>query len=68
MTEDFLHWRTSTHSGQAGTCVEVAQRRDGHVLVRNSNNRDSGTLSVGPTAMAAWVFACRAGDLDDLAI
>lgn len=66
MTENSLRWRKSTHSGSQSTCVEVARRGDGRVLVRNSNRPDAGTLAVGARAMGAWVAACRSGELDDL--
>lgn len=31
-----IHWRTSSFSGNNGTCVEVAALPDGHIAVRNS--------------------------------
>jgi hypothetical protein len=37
------------------------------VLVRNSNRSAAGTLSLSRLAVAAFVGACRAGELDDLA-
>lgn len=45
-------WRTSSHSGQDGNCVEVASDRPaGTVLVRDTRDRDGCTLQVSP---AAW--------------
>jgi hypothetical protein len=45
-----VDWRKSTHStGDGGQCVEVAG--DGSVLVRDTTNRDGGTLVF---SHAAW--------------
>jgi len=44
-------WRKSTYSdASGGQCVEVASK-DASVLVRDTTNRDSGTLSF---TSAAW--------------
>jgi hypothetical protein len=61
-----LRWRKSSYSATASTCVEVAQRPDGQVLVRNSNHPDAGTLTLTAEEMTAWVAGCRAGEFDDL--
>lgn len=61
-----IRWRVSSFSGQNGTCVAVAATDDG-VLVRNSNQPDRGTLAFPRDVMAAFVAACNAGELDDLA-
>jgi hypothetical protein len=66
MTDAPLMWRKSTFTADSGTCVEMAQRPDGHVLVRNSNHPDAGTLSFSPGELDAWLDACRAGACDDL--
>lgn len=58
-------WRVSSYSGSSGTCVEVADEGE-HVLVRNSQRPDAGTLSFTSSQMAAWVAGCKAGDFDDL--
>jgi hypothetical protein len=39
-----LNWRKSSYSGQANTCVEVADLPDGGRLVRDTKDRDGGTL------------------------
>ncbi|WP_229399031.1 DUF397 domain-containing protein [Micromonospora okii] len=45
-------WRKSTKSGNnQGNCVEVADNLPGVVLVRDTKDRDGGTLSFSP---AAW--------------
>jgi hypothetical protein len=59
-------WRISSYSTQNGSCVAVAGTPDG-VLLRNSVHPDRGTLRFDPAAMAAFVAACAAGELDDLA-
>lgn len=64
MTEP-LKWRKSAFSSNQGNCVEIAA--DGPtVLVRNSNRPAAGVLSLPRPAVAAFVAACRAGELDDL--
>jgi Domain of unknown function (DUF397) len=51
-----LSWRKSSHSGSSGgQCVEVAT--SGHVLVRDSKNRDGGRLAF--SAQAWREFAAR---------
>ncbi|MFJ6169321.1 DUF397 domain-containing protein [Micromonospora orduensis] len=49
-------WRKSTRSGSnGGDCVEVADNLPGVVLVRDTKNRDSGTLAFAPTAWRTFV-------------
>ena len=65
MTEP-TNWRISSFSGSNGSCVAVATTDD-RVLVRNSNAPDRGTIGLSRNAVAAFVAATRAGELDDLA-
>ncbi|WP_091302190.1 DUF397 domain-containing protein [Micromonospora halophytica] len=49
-------WRTSTRSSSnGGNCVEVADNLPGVVLVRDSKDRDGGTLTFTPAAWRAFV-------------
>ncbi|GAB2941215.1 hypothetical protein GCM10027280_32120 [Micromonospora polyrhachis] len=49
-------WRKSTRSGaNGGDCVEVADNLPGVVLVRDTKDRDGGTLAFGPAAWLAFV-------------
>ncbi|MGC5289564.1 DUF397 domain-containing protein [Micromonospora sp. DT231] len=49
-------WRTSTRSGgNGGSCVEVADNLPSVVLVRDTKDRDGGTLRVDPTAWKAFI-------------
>ncbi|WP_320068380.1 DUF397 domain-containing protein [Micromonospora sp. RTGN7] len=49
-------WRKSTKSGNnQGDCVEVADNLPGVVLVRDTKDRDGGTLSFSPTAWRGFV-------------
>ncbi|WP_320068402.1 DUF397 domain-containing protein [Micromonospora sp. RTGN7] len=49
-------WRKSTKSGgNGGNCVEVADNLPGVVLVRDTKDRDGGTLSFSPTAWRGFV-------------
>ena len=48
--------RKSTRSnGNGGACVEVADNLPGRVLVRDTKDRDGGTLTFEPAAWAAFV-------------
>ncbi|MEU1755109.1 DUF397 domain-containing protein [Micromonospora matsumotoense] len=50
-------WHKSIRSGSnGGDCVEVADNLPGRVLVRDSKDRTSGTLTFGPTAWSAFVL------------
>ncbi|MFI6761946.1 DUF397 domain-containing protein [Micromonospora sp. NPDC050417] len=49
-------WRKSTRSsGNGGNCVEVADNLPGRVLVRDTKDRDGGTLTFAPEAWRAFV-------------
>jgi Domain of unknown function (DUF397) len=54
-------WRTSSHSGTSGSCVEVAAL-DGHRAVRDSKNPTGPALIVTPTGWSAFTTALRAGE------
>jgi hypothetical protein len=54
-----MDWRKSSYSGaNGGSCVETASG-DGVVLVRDTTNRDGGTLAVSAQAWAAFVGTLR---------
>ncbi|MEV1145119.1 DUF397 domain-containing protein [Micromonospora sp. NPDC049799] len=49
-------WRTSTRSSSnGGNCVGVADNLPGVVLVRDTKDRDGGTLAFTPAAWRAFV-------------
>ncbi|WP_326560313.1 DUF397 domain-containing protein [Micromonospora sp. NBC_01796] len=53
-------WRKSTRSGNnGGSCVEVADNLPGRVLVRDTKDRDGGTLSFAPDAWRAFVSLAK---------
>ena len=53
-------WRKSSRStGNGGNCVEVADNLPGRVLVRDTKNRDGGTLTFAPTAWATFVHHAK---------
>jgi hypothetical protein len=51
-------WRKSTYSGgSSNACVEVAA--NGTVLVRDTTNRDGGTLTVTAAAWSTFTSAIK---------
>ncbi|MDG4804791.1 DUF397 domain-containing protein [Micromonospora sp. WMMD980] len=49
-------WRKSTKSGNnGGSCVEIADNLPGVVLVRDTKDRDGGTLTFGPASWRGFV-------------
>ncbi|MEW2443292.1 DUF397 domain-containing protein [Micromonospora marina] len=53
-------WRKSTKSGSnGGDCVEVADNLAGVVLVRDTKDRDGGTLAFEPAAWAGFVTLAK---------
>jgi uncharacterized protein DUF397 len=59
-------WRTSSFSGNNGTCVEVAALPDGRIAVRNSNQPEQGVVLFTRAEMEAWIHGVKAGEFDDL--
>ena len=54
-------WRTSTRSSSnGGACVEVADNLPGVVLVRDTKDRDGGTLTFGPAQWQGFVSLAKA--------
>ncbi|MDG4835141.1 DUF397 domain-containing protein [Micromonospora sp. WMMD967] len=54
-------WRKSTKSGNnGGSCVEVADNLPGVVFVRDTKDRDGGTLTFEPAAWAGFVNLAKA--------
>jgi len=47
---DSATWRKASYSGNQGNCVEAGVADAGRVLVRDTTNRDGGTLSVSADA------------------
>jgi hypothetical protein len=57
------NWHKSTRSnGTGGGCVEVADNLHDRVLVRDTKDRDGGTLSFTPTAWQTFVSTYRTAD------
>lgn len=53
-----MDWRKSTYStGSGGDCVEVAS--DGRVMVRDTTNRDGGTLAFGAASWEQFLGTIR---------
>jgi hypothetical protein len=58
-------WHKSTRSGSnGGNCVEVADNLPGVVAVRDSKDRDGGTLIFTHAEWAAFVGGVRDGEFD----
>jgi hypothetical protein len=58
------NWRTSSHSGGNGNCVEVAANLPGIIAVRDSKNPAGPELILSAATWAAFTAAIRAGDFD----
>lgn len=58
------NWHTSSRSGGNGNCVEVADNLPGLVAVRDTKNRDGGTLIFGDAIWSAFVVGIKAGRFD----
>jgi hypothetical protein len=59
-------WRKSSHSGQAGQCVEFRPTGD-LVQVRNSRDPQGARLTFDRAALGEFLAAAKNGELDDLA-
>jgi len=57
-------FRKSGRSGQQASCVEVATNLPDVVAVRDSKNRDGGTLVFAPSEWAAFLSGVRDGAFD----
>ncbi|MGH3832602.1 MAG: DUF397 domain-containing protein [Pseudonocardiaceae bacterium] len=55
-------WRTSSHSGTSGSCVQVVGLDDGHRAVRDSKNPTGPALIATATGWSAFTTALRAGE------
>jgi hypothetical protein len=53
-----MDWRKSTYSGSNGSCVETASS-DGVVVVRDTTNRDGGTLAFSANAWSAFMAGIK---------
>ena len=53
-----MDWRKSSFSGTNGSCVETASG-DGAVMVRDTTDRDGGTLAFTADAWRAFTAAIR---------
>jgi hypothetical protein len=58
MTAHGITWRISSHSTNNGDCVEVG-RHAGNTHLRDTKDRDGGTLSVGPVQWQSLLTALR---------
>ncbi|KJK57397.1 MULTISPECIES: DUF397 domain-containing protein [Actinomycetes] len=59
-------WFKSSHSGNGGSCVEVAPNYPGIVPVRDSKDPEGPALVFGADAFAAFVAGVKGGDFGDV--
>ncbi|TWV36440.1 DUF397 domain-containing protein [Streptomyces misionensis] len=55
MTTDNPQWFTSSYSNNGGQCIEVATNLPGTVPVRDTKDRDAGTLTFSADSWSAFV-------------
>ncbi|ASO21945.1 hypothetical protein FHR81_005592 [Actinoalloteichus hoggarensis] len=58
----FTGWRKSRRSGTQSACVELGYGSD-NIGIRDTKNRDGGTLVVGRAAFAGFLDAIKADRL-----
>ncbi|APU17872.1 MULTISPECIES: DUF397 domain-containing protein [Actinoalloteichus] len=58
MNHHLRHWRTSTYTETSSTCVEIGEA-PGLVGIRDTKNRDGGTLIVDRRVFAAFVASVK---------
>jgi hypothetical protein len=56
MDKGYDDWRKATYSNGSGSCVEVASAA-GHVAVRDTTDRDGGTLTFSDGAWRTFLQA-----------
>ena len=52
--DNYSTWRKATYSGNSGNCVETGVANVGHVLVRDTQDRNGVTLAVSADAWQAF--------------
>lgn len=57
-------WKKSARSGGNGNCVEVATNLPEGVAVRDSKNREGGTLTFTREEWSAFVDGAKNGEFD----
>ncbi|MEU6463272.1 DUF397 domain-containing protein [Streptomyces sp. NPDC046976] len=55
MTTDNPQWFTSSYSNNGGQCIEVATNIPGTVPVRDTKDREAGTLTFSTNSWSAFV-------------
>lgn len=61
---DSARWRTSSFSGDQGSCVEIAPLPAGGLAVRDSKHRDGGAIRFTLSAAAAWLRGVSSDGFD----
>jgi len=64
MPDPDLQWRTSTYSGGAQQCVEVALAQDGGRWLRDSKDREGPALYFTPAEWDAFIKGAKGGEFD----
>jgi hypothetical protein len=56
-----MNWHKSSYSGDQGNCVETAELPDGGMAVRDTKDRDGGTLQFSADAWREFTDAIKSG-------
>lgn len=57
-------WHKSTRSGASGACVEVAENLPDVVAVRDTKDREGGTLVFPDAAWGSFIAGVKSGEFD----
>lgn len=62
----YARWQKSRLSNPSGNCVEIARLPGGDVAMRNSRDPEGPVLIYTAAEMAAFLWASKSGEFDDL--
>lgn len=58
-------WRTSSFSGNNGTCVQIAALPNGRIALRNSNHPHDAVILFTHAEINTWINRIKTGEYDN---